>query len=138
VELAREGPDQYNVKLGRGGLVDVEFATQLLQLRAGREHLEARCPSTLGALSALQALEAWDAGELGTLGQAYLFLRRLENRLRIFHDNAQSILPRAPEALDLLARRMGFREGAATLLRAYEETTRQVREIYSRVVEALS
>jgi glutamate-ammonia-ligase adenylyltransferase len=136
-ELAREGPAQYNVKLGRGGLVDVEFATQLLQLHVGREHSEARCTSTLGALSALQDLQAWDSGELETLGHSYLFLRRLENRLRIFHDNAQSLLPRDPQALELLARRMGYRDGGAALLRAYEETTSRVREIYLHVVEAL-
>jgi glutamate-ammonia-ligase adenylyltransferase len=135
-ELAREGPERYNVKLGRGGLVDVEFATQLLQLREGARP-EVRQPGTLDALAALLAAGVWDAGDLALLREAYLFLRRLENRLRIFHDNAQSVLLRDPHALAVLARRMGFCEGGAALLTAYEETTTQVRDVYRRVVEAM-
>jgi glutamate-ammonia-ligase adenylyltransferase len=137
VELAREGPHRYNVKLGRGGLVDVEFATQLLQLRAGRTHPEVRSPGTLDALGRLRTAGAWDAGDLTLLREAYLFLRRLENRLRIHHDNAQSVLWRDAHALRVVARRMGFRGGGEALLAAYEETTGCVREIYQRVVGAM-
>ena len=137
LENGQENAQRYNVKLGRGGLVDVEFATQLLQLSVGCDAPAVRVPSTLGALSALSAVGAWDAGELQLLRDSYLFLRRLENRLRIVHDNAQSVLLRAPAALETLARRMDFRQGGAALLSAYEETTERVREVYRRIVEAL-
>jgi glutamate-ammonia-ligase adenylyltransferase len=136
-ELAREGPDRYNVKLGRGGLTDVEFATQLLQLRVGGDVAEVRRPGTYEALGALQAAGAWDAGDLALLRNGYLWLRRLENRLRIVHDNAQSVLSRDPDALEVIARRMGFREGGTALLKAYEEVTSLVRQVYRRVVEAM-
>jgi len=137
IELAREDETRYNVKLGRGGLVDVEFATQLLQLRVGGEHPEVRRPGTLDALAALLAADAWDAGDLFLLREAYLFLRRLENRLRIVHDNAQSVLSRDPHAVEVVARRMGFAGGGRVLLSAYEETTAAVRDVYGRIVEAM-
>lgn len=137
-ENAREDATRFDVKLGRGGLVDVEFATQLLQLRAGREEPRVRVPSTLAALAALEQAGAWPNEDLAALRDGYTFLRRVETRLRIVHDNAQSVLGRDPRTLDAIARRAGISQGGAALERELLAVTSRNRGIYSRVIEALS
>ena len=132
-ELAREGPGEYNIKSGRGGLVDVEFIAQYLQLCHGGADARLRVRSTFDALTALTAagILAGDAGQ--ALAEAYVFLRRLENRLRIVQDRSISELRSDPLAIDKLARRMGYHEpsgGGARLLADYLRHTGRVRELY--------
>jgi glutamate-ammonia-ligase adenylyltransferase len=137
VENAREDASRYDVKLGKGGIADVEFATQLLQLEAGHEDPSVRAQSTERALEALERAGVWAAADLAALRSGYAFLRRLESRLRIVHDNAQSVLERDGRVLEALARRMAISGGGAALERAYLETSAANRDIYTRVVEAL-
>jgi glutamate-ammonia-ligase adenylyltransferase len=128
----------YNLKLGRGGLVDIEFVVQLHQLMHGGRHLDARNRKTLGALDALAAAGLVSAGDAAALGDGYRFLRRLENRLRIVHDRSGSELyADPPSELHKLARRMGYHahDGppGERLLADYLAITGRVRAIYERV-----
>lgn len=115
-------PGRVNVKLSRGGMVEVEYAAQYLQIRHGREHAELRTPQTLTALSTLRDLGFVSAVEHDELRDAYLFWRRLADALRMVRGHARDLLlpPEDSEEFRFLARRLGYRgddwpEGARAL-----------------------
>ncbi|NLC57020.1 MAG: bifunctional [glutamine synthetase] adenylyltransferase/[glutamine synthetase]-adenylyl-L-tyrosine phosphorylase [Armatimonadetes bacterium] len=104
VELS--GERYTNVKDGYGGIRDVEFTVQLLQLLFG-----ARCPAlqtgnTLEALAALETAGLIAPEEQRAIGEAYQFLRTVEHRLQILDERAVRCLPRDPLAVERLARRL--------------------------------
>ena len=97
------------IKLGPGGLRDVEFAVQLLQLVHGRADESLRVQATLPALAALR-----DGGYVGrddalSLADAYRFLRAAEHRLQLAKLRRTHLVPAEPAALQRLARSLGFR-----------------------------
>ena len=127
-----------HVKLGSGGIVEIEFLVQYLQLRHGRTHPALRSHSTRLALAALAETGILPAVDAATLDEAYRFLRRVETRLRIVADLSVNTLPSAPAKLEKLARRMGYPPKADTSSQAqfladYAARTGQVHEIFQRV-----
>ena len=105
-EIAIEG---HNIKLGRGGIREIEFFVQTQQLIAGGRHPELRDRGTIATLAALAA-DGWiDAGARDELGSAYDFLRRVEHRLQMINDEQTHTLPATADALDVFARFLGFR-----------------------------
>ncbi len=86
VELGKERADRLNLKVGRGGIVDVEFAVQFLQLLHGAGNRSLRARPTLKALYELSRAGVLPAGEFAVLDEGYRFLRALEVRLRLSHD----------------------------------------------------
>ena len=137
-EIADESPGRYNSKLGRGGLVDVEFAVQFLQLVHGAARPEVCSPSTPLALQSLNDAGLIEARDFAPLSQGYRFLRRLESRLRIVRDRSIDRLPESPKELLRLARRMGYSGPRAgeELLAEYQQTARNVRAAFLRVLGA--
>ena len=97
-----------NVKSGYGGLVDIEFAVQTLQLIHGTETSSVRVPNTLLAIDRLHAAGILTEKQCLCLSEAYQFLRRVENALRIVHDRAMDALPTNRAELAQLARRLGY------------------------------
>ena len=136
-ELAREKEGSYNIKTGRGGLVDVEFIVQYLQLKFGREHEAIRSTATVAALKAIRQERLIADEDAETLLSGYKFLRRLENRLRIIHDYSMNDLGGSPDYLDKLARRLGYdpklRHPGETFMADYERTTTAIRTCFDRV-----
>jgi glutamate-ammonia-ligase adenylyltransferase len=137
-ELAREHGGRYDVKLGHGGILDVEFAAQWLQMKYGRDP-RVRSTDTETALAALEACGYLDAGAAAVLREGYAMLRRLEQALRVVHGTSQSLIEEGAPGLLALARRMGFRdtaEGSAShaLLARYRAVTRDVRAAYLSVL----
>ncbi len=133
-ELGRAEAGSYNIKQGAGGLVDIEFLVQYLQLLHGKAHRRVRVPGTRNALHALrrEGLVARDVFEF--LDEAYGFLRRLESRMRIVTNQASSRLARDPAQVQPLARRMGYSDPALAgqqLLRDYEAVTTRVRRMFT-------
>ncbi|MBK8008487.1 MAG: bifunctional [glutamine synthetase] adenylyltransferase/[glutamine synthetase]-adenylyl-L-tyrosine phosphorylase [Rhizobiales bacterium] len=110
----------HNIKLGRGGIREIEFFVQTQQLIAGGRVPELRGKRTLEMLARL-AQEKWiDAGARDELHDAYLYLRRVEHRLQMMADEQTHILPEEDEALDRFARFLGLKdrvEFARTLTR---------------------
>ena len=88
---ARAG--QWHVKLGRGGIRDIEFFVQILQLVSAARHAELRTTNTLEVLESLRKLNFIGAGEEQDIRAAYLFLRRLENRLQMADEKQVHALP---------------------------------------------
>ncbi len=135
-EIGRESSRGKNPKAGRGGLVDVEFAAQFLQLAHGHSHPSIRTPNTPQALLRLREAGLLRDAHYQALAKGYEFLRRLDLRLRIVHDFTVDHLPGGGRALELLARRLGYygEDPAARLLAEYERVTSEVRAAFDRVV----
>ncbi len=139
LEIAKEGPDRYNIKTGRGGLVDIEFLAQALQLKYGGEKRGLRTLYTLKALLRLFKEGLLPEDEYLFLKEAYLFYRLLETQLRIVHDRAEGYLIRGSEDISTLARRTGYsgKEAAEALLKDYLRYSGRVRELYLKTLEGL-
>jgi glutamate-ammonia-ligase adenylyltransferase len=137
-ELAKESGGNYNIKTGRGGMVDVEFAAQYLQLKYGCRFLELRTTSTIEVLRMVQALGLLPVEMAEQLLTGYKFLRKLENRLRIIHDYSSNDLSGSKSYLNKLARRLGYdaalKNPGAALICDYEEITGKIRNCYVRIM----
>lgn len=136
-ELAKEGPDSYNVKTGRGGIVDIEFAVQFIQLRHGKTHAGLRKPKTLEALQAIIDADLISPEDFSALKDAYVFLMKTENRLRILHNISTDQMDLDSGKLVKLAKRLGYQgKGESSpvdlFISDYHRNTEKVREIYRR------
>ena len=130
--IRQRGKEFVEVKRGRGGIRDVEFAVQLLQIVHGRRDPRLRTPNTLAALTAL-AIEGYVADADATaLADAYRFLRRVEHRLQIVRDLQTHDLPPDRHARTTLARSLDLPDADA-LAAEYERTTGLVRSIHERL-----
>ena len=107
-ELGRETAHRFNIKSGRGGLLDVEFLVQYLQLREGPARPSLRVRATSQALAALRDEGILAPDLAASLADSYAFLRRLENRLRIVNDRS------IQEISDRRATSTSWRAGSAT------------------------
>jgi len=137
-ELAKETTGSYNIKTGRGGMVDVEFIIQFLQLKHGHEHREIRSCNTLLTLEAMRQLAILTEEDYQALAAGYRFLRRLENRLRIIHDYSMNDLGGPLKYLNKLARRLGYdtllKNPGEALMADYERVTGAVRAVYDQIL----
>jgi glutamate-ammonia-ligase adenylyltransferase len=135
-ELAKEASRGKNPKTGHGGLVDVEFAAQFLQLAHGHDHPSIRTGSTPVALTKLREAALLREADYEALAEGYEFLRRVELRLRIVHDFAIDHLPESGPALRQLARRLGYAgpEPGARFLADYARITAAVRQAFEEVI----
>lgn len=131
-KAALAGETDTNVKIGEGGIRDIEFAVQLLQLLVGGQHPSVRTGNTLEALQRLRREGFLTPEEAIILRESYCFLRTVEHRLQILYEQQTQKLPIAPRQLELLARRMGF-ESAEYFLETYNRVRAQVREIFLRI-----
>lgn len=137
-ERLDRSPARYDLKVGRGGLADVEFAVQWLQMRFGAD-TRVRVSHTGSAIAALEACGYLETAHAETLRDGWRFLRRLEQRLRILHGTSVSLIEEGAPGLVALARRMGMRDGPRApadrvLLERYTGVTREVRSVYLRVL----
>ena len=122
-----------NVKLGAGGIREIEFVVQALQLLHAARHPFLQEPGTLRVIRGLAELELLPNEDAGRLESAYRLLRRVEHRLQIEAEQQTHTVPEKGEALEVLARSLGF-AGGADLLAELRTQMRQVRAIFQRVV----
>ena len=121
------------LKLGEGGLRDVEFSVQLLQLVHGRVDERLRSRATLPALRSLI-----DNGYVGRedgkgLALAYRFLRTLEHRIQLFNLRRTHLLPNNDHDLRRLGRLLGYKEPVKELLSTWRHTSQRVRRLHERL-----
>lgn len=121
-----------NVKIGEGGIRDIEFTVQLLQLLVGGQHPAVRTGNTLEALQRLRREGFLTPEEAIVLRESYCFLRTVEHRLQILYEQQTQRLPTEPRQMELLARRMGF-ESAEHFRETYDRVRAQVRQIFLNV-----
>jgi glutamate-ammonia-ligase adenylyltransferase len=126
-----------DVKLGAGGIREIEFVVQALQLLHGARHAFLQETSTLKALPVLAELELLPRAEARVLENGYRFLRRVEHRLQIEAEQQTHTVPEDPEALLRLARSLGF-SSSEKFKAALHEQMQQVRTVFRRVISTPS
>ncbi|HOZ47987.1 MAG TPA: bifunctional [glutamate--ammonia ligase]-adenylyl-L-tyrosine phosphorylase/[glutamate--ammonia-ligase] adenylyltransferase [Candidatus Hydrogenedentes bacterium] len=129
--IAERGVVETDVKQGRGGIRDIEFTVQMLQLLNGGRVADLRAPSTLGAIRALGDHGILSTFEATTLESNYLFLRQIEHRIQIEGSQQRHELPQDPDRLDALARRLGYASGASLVV-TFRERAEETRAILDR------
>jgi glutamate-ammonia-ligase adenylyltransferase len=138
-ELGHEREGRFDLKLGRGGLLDVEFAAQYLQMRHG-EDPSVRTPDTALALDALVRGGYLAHHPYEALREGYRFLRRLEQRIHVLGGTGSSVIEASGLAIRGLSARMGYRDGpdrpaVDALLSRYRGVTASVRDAYLEVLQ---
>ncbi|MEX2491064.1 MAG: hypothetical protein WD425_04805 [Nitrospirales bacterium] len=139
-KITRRGELERNVKLGRGGIREIEFIVQSLQLRWGYRYPDIRDRQTLKSLMKLTKVGKLQRGVLQQLTASYLFLRNLENKIQMVHELQTHLLPVKSEEIAKSAIRMGYPKGdtikqtAEYLLADYRGHTEQVHRLYQKIV----
>ena len=124
-----------HLKLGPGGLSDVEFSVQMLQLHHAAQTPGLRVPGTLEALTAARSAGLVDDAEAARLDDTYRFLMRLRNRLFMVDGRPNEVLPTKPEDLDALGVALGYRQQPRQELEEeYLRHTRRARRIAERLI----
>jgi len=125
----------HDVKLGRGGIREIEFSTQVLQLIWGGRDPALRDPTTLGALAALAAAGRIERRAAADLADAYVFLRNVEHRLQMVADRQTHRLPEDAEGLARIASFMGF-DGVESFSAALTGHLSRVERCYTGLFES--
>jgi glutamate-ammonia-ligase adenylyltransferase len=137
-EIARENDERINIKTGRGGMVDVEFICQYLQLVHGRQLTELRTQNTLEVLKKLHELKRLGDADSKVLIQGYKALRRLENKLRLLYDQSMNELNIGGTGLRHIARSLGYtkdlRQPEEHLLADYHRITEDIRQVFDAIL----
>ncbi|MFB9663615.1 bifunctional [glutamine synthetase] adenylyltransferase/[glutamine synthetase]-adenylyl-L-tyrosine phosphorylase [Curtobacterium albidum] len=121
------------LKLGPGGLRDVEFTVQLLQLVHGRDDESVRVRSTLEAMDALTAAGYVGRPEAARFGPDYALLRLLEHRIQLRRLQRTHLMPSDEEELRVLARSTGLATSAAALEQRWRGVKLEVRGLHERL-----
>jgi glutamate-ammonia-ligase adenylyltransferase len=133
-EIAKENEAHFNIKTGRGGLVDVEFIAQYLQLRYAGQIKDLWIQNTLDILRVLAQNDILHAAEAAQLVNGYKFLRRLENKLRLLHDQSINELSSDPKILRKVAVGLGYgKKGLVPekeFLKEYHTITEGIRKLF--------
>ncbi len=133
-----EGADQRNVKTGHGGIRDIEFVIQFLQLLNGAEVPQVRTGNTLEAIRQLAAAGCLSDQERAILEENYTFLRRIEHRLQVMFDLQTHTMPENPVELRKLALRLGYTQtGSIDPLTAFQHDYQTRTELNRRILDHL-
>jgi [glutamine synthetase] adenylyltransferase / [glutamine synthetase]-adenylyl-L-tyrosine phosphorylase len=131
---SEDGAEAADVKRFRGGIRDIEFAVQLLQLVHGRVDSDLRDPSTLGAIAALSRNGYIEEDEAARLSDAYRFLRDTEHRLQLKELRQTHSLPSTPEGVEWLGRSLGFtQDPVGEFERRLAEVRSTARDLHERL-----
>jgi len=141
-ELAQESRKGIDVKLGAGGLADIEFSVQVLQLMHGHRNPKLRGGNVFENIQFLSNYGILNHDQAESLGRHYHFLRKVECALRLLSDQYSSHLPRDEAALAVLARLLGYAgetpaDQAGALMDAYKKVTEEVRQFYRANLDVL-
>jgi glutamate-ammonia-ligase adenylyltransferase len=126
-----------HLKLGRGGLSDVEWTVQLLQLRHGADLTDLKTTATLAALRAATAADLLSETDARALEDAWVMATRVRNAIVLARGRASDVLPSDARTLAAVARVMGYPAGhSGDLLEDYRRATRRARSVHERVFAA--
>ncbi len=137
-ELAGESADRYHPKLGYGGLVDVEFVVQSLQMRHGQD-VRVRSSNTLEALAALRGGGYLSAGDAEGLEQGYRFFRGVEQAMKLLDETREPVLWVGGRVAAQVARRVGIRDrdgqsARDVLLATWKRHAAELRSLFERLI----
>jgi glutamate-ammonia-ligase adenylyltransferase len=138
-EIAKESQDLLNIKTGRGGMVDVEFITQYLQLRFAGQINKLRTQNSIRLLEVMAEEELIPRADAKSLINNYKFLRRLENKLRLLHDQSINELSAQKKDLRKIVRSLGYVQGLLKpeeqFLNEYRQVTESVRKLLEKYLK---
>ncbi|WP_341934320.1 bifunctional [glutamine synthetase] adenylyltransferase/[glutamine synthetase]-adenylyl-L-tyrosine phosphorylase [Microbacterium sp. LWO14-1.2] len=123
----------YQIKLGAGGLRDIEFTVQLLQLVHGLTDPRLRTRGTLETVDALVDGGYIGRADAGTFADDYRILRLMEHRLQLRELSRTHLMPRTPAGLRILARSSGLADSGEAIWARWESVRREVRDIHTRL-----
>ena len=133
VEVVKSGEIERNVKLGRGGIREIEFVAQTLQVIHGGKSPFLQNRVTLDVLEKLAQYRLLTESEVKRLSEAYVFLRDVEHRLQMEAHLQTHTVPTDPAARERLARSMGFATQDA-FEKAWHAHSRAVRAVYDHLL----
>ncbi len=134
LETAERRKKADDIKVGSGGIREIEFAVQLIQMMRGGRDPGLRMTSTRGALAALSSRGLIEAPRATALAEAYGFLRRLEHRLQYYDDQQTQALPREDAHRALIAESMDF-ESWDSLASQIDSHRAKVQEAFNALFE---
>ena len=126
-----------NLKRGPGGLVDVEFLVQMLQLKHAARLPALAVPATFDALAALAEAGILNRDDFQFFSESYRFLRTIQSRMRLMSTTARNDLPDDPRELAKLAGLLGY-ANAQALLTDCQRTTAEIRRRCERLFEVVA
>lgn len=121
------------IKLGPGGLRDVEFTVQLLQLVHGRTEASVRVSDTLGAIDALSAAGFMSRTDADKFNSHYKFLRSIEHRIQFSQMRRTHLMPEAEQAVRGIARGLNPKWTSEVLLQHWDRVKLEVRSLHQKV-----
>ena len=131
---AEDAASSADLKRSRGGIRDIEFTVQLLQLVHGRFDSDLRVLSTLDAIEALGEHDYIETHEAERLTEGYIFLRNLEHRIQLWDLRQTHQFPSSPEARERIGRSLGFTtDPAGNLVTRLDEVKQDVRDLHERL-----
>ena len=139
-KMVRRGEVDRHVKLGIGGIREIEFIVQGLQLRWGYCYPKIRDRQTLKGLVKLKQIGKITAQEASALKESYVFLRNLEHKLQMVHEFQTHLLPTKAEEMSKCAVRMGYLKGSSieqatqTFLDDFHRHTTVVHRLYEHII----
>ncbi len=142
-KVRRKGENGRNVKLSPGGIRDIEFLVQTLQVLHVAEYPQLLERNTIKSLRRLRTAGLLRASDCKTLAEAYVFLRDVEHKLQMVHELQTHTLPVQPSELTKCAIRMGYAEqplssATASFLARYRFVLNQVQSISQRTLSSLN
>ncbi len=139
-KMTHRGEFERNIKLGRGGIREIEFIVQSLQLRWGYQYPSIRERQTLKCLMKLNRIGKLSLDVVQQLKASYLFLRNLENKIQMVHELQTHLLPSKIDEIAKCAIRMGYPKEevsnltAEHLMSAYRAHTQAVHRLYQKIL----
>ncbi len=138
-EIARENETLVNIKTGRGGMVDVEFIVQYLQLLHAGRVAALRIQNTVNLLECLADQQLMPAADARILIRGYKYLRRLENKLRLLHDQSINEFSSFDKGFRKIARSLGYGQKGLKpeheFLEEYRRVTEDIRALFEKYLK---
>ena len=124
----------FNLKLGVGGIREIEFVTQALQMLWGGRDTNLRTTTCLLAIEALTSARILNAEDARVLEQAYVFLRRSENAVQAYQNSQVHRLPKGPESQAFLLSATGFHDDSAGYVKTLKRHTHAVAQLFDALL----
>ncbi|MCX8084486.1 MAG: bifunctional [glutamate--ammonia ligase]-adenylyl-L-tyrosine phosphorylase/[glutamate--ammonia-ligase] adenylyltransferase [Calditerrivibrio sp.] len=129
--------EMYDIKAGLGGIIDIEFSIQMLQLKHGHEQPELRKRNSHDLLHIIKDLELIKGRDFYSFHNNYIFYRNLENIIRIIDNKPSSKLPKSPEYIQKIAEFLNFKN-SEKLFSQIDDSRKSVRNTFNRLFEFYS
>jgi len=131
--IERQNKDEENIKLSYGGIRDIEFSVQSLQLLNGGKNTNLRSGNTLSAVTALNHADFITNGEARTLTNAYIFYRQIEHYLQLMNNRQTHLIPAKGELLEKMSAYLGFKN-TNSFNNKITQTRDDIRKIYESIL----